>query len=340
MSFINKFNKPLVQIATFSLMNALFLSMGSDIKAEVPNNITSKSSASNLSENTIKSTKSELKFNFTSFNNLNINSTVAAESSESSSPADSGIPSLRRQPTGGERFEPKRIPLQIPFTQQPYRASPSITIINPSAYGASWKSAGIGFGYQDRARFRDNADGVIGIGFGLGNPLKNIGAQIGISLVDVSSPFSDGAINLKLHRRLPQDFAVAIGVQGLATWGNTDGGSSVYGVVTKRFKLRKDRSKAFSEIYTTVGAGGGQFRSESNINSGNKTLGIFGSLAVKILDPVGFVAEWSGQDLTIGTPIVLFRNLPLVIVPALTDITGTAGDGTRFIFGFGYTFSF
>ncbi len=339
MSFINKFNKSLVQIAKFSLMNTLFLSMGSEIKAEVPDNIPSKSSASNLSENTIKSTKSELKFNFTSFNNLNINSTVAAESSESS-PVDSGIPSLRRQPTGGERFEPRRIPLQIPFTQQPYRASPSITIVNPSAYGASWRSAGIGFGFQDRVRFQNQADGVIGLGFGLGNPLKNIGAQIGISLVDVSSPFSDGAISLKLHRRLPEGFAVAIGVQGLATWGNTDGGSSVYGVVTKRFKLREDRSKAFSEIYTTVGVGGGQFRSESDINNGNETLGIFGSLAVKILDPVGFVAEWSGQDLTIGTPIVLFRKLPLVIVPALTDITGTAGDGTRFIFGFGYTFSF
>ncbi len=340
MSFINKLNKSLVQIAKFSLMNALFLSVGSDIKAEVPDNITSKSSASNLSENTIKSTKSELKFNFTSFNNLNINSVVAAKSSESSFPADSGIPSLRRQPKGEERFEPRRIPLQIPFTQQPYRASPSITIINPSAYGASWGSAGIGFGFQDRVRFRNQADGVIGIGFGLGNPFKNIGAQIGISLVDVSSPFSDGAINLKLHRRLPQDFAVAIGVQGLATWGNTDGGSSVYGVVTKRFKLRKDRSKAFSEIYTTAGVGGGQFRSEFNINNSNETLGIFGSLAVKILDPVGFVAEWSGQDLTIGIPLVLFRKLPLVIVPALTDITGTAGDGTRFIFGFGYTFSF
>ncbi len=333
-------NKSLARSANFFLVNALFLLMGSEIKAETSNHAISKSSASDLLGGTIKSTKSELKFNFTSFNHLNINSTVAAESSESSSPADSGIPSLRRQPTGGERFEPKRIPLQIPFPKQSYRASPSVTIINPSAYGASWGSAGIGFGYQDRVRFQDDADGVIGLGFGLGNPLKNIGVQIGISLVDVSSPFSDGAVNLKLHRRLPQDFAVALGVQGLATWGNTDGGSSVYGVVTKRFKLRQDRSKAFSELYTTVGIGGGQFRSESDIDNGNKTVGIFGSLAVKVLNPVGFVAEWTGQDLTIGTPLVLFKKLPLVIVPAVTDITGTAGDGTRFIFGFGYTFSF
>ena len=253
---------------------------------------------------------------------------------------EKGSPSLRRQPTGGERFEPKRIPLRIPLPRQPYRASPSITIINPSAYGASWGSFGVGLGFQERARFIDKSDGVIGLGFGLGNPQKNVGAQIGVSLVDVSSPLRDGAVNIKLHRRLPLDFSVALGVQGITTWGETDGGSSVYGVTTKRFKLRKDRTKPFSELYTSLGLGGGQFRSESNINNGNETIGVFGSVAVKIIEPVGLVTEWTGQDLTIGVPLVLFRKLPLVIVPAITDVTGTAGDGTRFVLGIGYSFSF
>lgn len=264
----------------------------------------------------------------------NLTSQIDAESSES------GIPSLRRQPTGGERFEPTRIPLQVPFTQRRYRTSPSITIVNPSGYGASWGSAGLGLGFQERARFTDESDGVIGLGFGLGNSQKNIGAQVGVSLVDVSSPFSDGAINLKLHRRLPEDISVAAGVQGLVTWGNTDGGSSVFGVTTKRFKLRQDGTKPFSEIYTTLGVGGGQFRSESNINNGNENIGVFGSLAIRIIQPVGLVTEWSGQDLTIGVPLVPFRTLPLVVVPAVTDITGSAGDGTRFVIGFGYSFSF
>ena len=254
--------------------------------------------------------------------------------------AETGVPSLRRQPSGGQRFEPQRIPLQIPIPKQPYRASPSITIINPSAYGASWGNAGIGFGFQERVRFRDAADGVIGLGFGLGNPVRSVGAQVGISLVDVSAPFRDGAINLKLHRRLPQDFSVAIGVQGLTTWGDTDGGSSVYGVTTKRLRLRQDRTKPFSELYTTLGVGGGQFRSEFNITNGIDNPGIFGSLAVKVSQPIGLVAEWTGQDLTLGVPLVPFRKLPIVLVPAITDVTGSAGDGTRLIFGFGYTYSF
>ncbi|MEM7590690.1 MAG: hypothetical protein AAF383_04085 [Cyanobacteria bacterium P01_A01_bin.83] len=270
----------------------------------------------------------------TTVSDSKITQNIAAESLEDGSPA------LRRQPIEGERFEPKRIPLTLPFPKEPYRASPSVTIINPSAYGAAWGNAGIGVGFQERARFTDESDGVIGIGFGLGNPRKNVGAQVGISLVDVSDPFRDGAINLKLHRRLPEDFAIAVGVQGLATWGDTDGGSSVFGVATKRIKLRQDRTKAFSEIYTTLGVGGGQFRLESDINEGNETIGVFGSIAVKLIQPVGFVAEWTGQDLTIGIPLVPFRKMPIVVVPAVTDITGSAGDGTRFVIGLGYTFSF
>lgn len=318
----------------FIFFNAVFLLVSRGAKADSSSNQKSTSPVNYSSWNLAKT---ESKFKFVSFNNLKLQQSIAAESP---TPNERGIPSLRRRPDGRKKFEPKRIPLQIPFPKQPYRASPSITIINPSGFGASWGSAGIGFGFQERVRFQDTADGVIGLGFGFGNSRKNVGVQLGLSLVDVSAPYRDGAINLRLHRRLPNDLSVAIGVQGIVTFGDTDGGSSVFGVATKRFKLREDRSKPFSEIFTTVGIGGGQFRSESDINNGNETVGVFSSVAVKVLDPLGFVVEWTGQDLTIGTPIVLFRKLPLVIVPAITDITGSAGDGTRFIFGFGYSFSF
>lgn len=325
MPFLRKFSVPHLTFKFALIITALLGAnlIVTNVHAEIEE--TEGSSAS-------KSSKTQ--FQFIPTQDLKFNNTIAVDS------VDDGAPSLRRQPEGGGRFEPKRIPLQISFPKETYRTAPSITIINPSAYGASWGSAGIGFGFQERARFREESDGVIGLGFGLGNPQKNVGVQIGISLVDVSAPFDDGAINLKLHRRLPQDFAVAIGVQGLTTWGNTDGGSSVFGVATKRFKLRQDRTKPFSELYTTVGVGGGQFRSESNINEGNENVGVFGSLAVKVIQPIGFVAEWSGQDLTLGIPIVPFRKLPLVIVPSITDVTGSAGDGTRFVVGAGYSFSF
>jgi hypothetical protein len=340
MQFKKKF---FVKFATLISVKIVVLFTANAVTAKTYENSLSSLPATYTTNNSNKFTQSKLPVKSASLSNLKIPEIVAMDplgSPESVSTPERGTPSLRRQPTGGERFEPKRIPLLVPLSQPPYRSSPSITIMNPSAYGAFWGTGGIGIGLQERVRFKDESDGVIGIGFGLGNPQKNVGAQIGISLVDISDPFQDGAINFKLHRRLPLDFSAAIGVQGATTWGNTDGGSSVYGVVTKRFKLNEDRTKPFSEIYTTVGAGGGQFRSESNIDNGDETIGVFGSLALKMFEPVGFVAEWTGQDLTLGTPLVLFRNVPLVIVPAITDITGTAGDGTRFIFGVGYTFSF
>jgi hypothetical protein len=253
---------------------------------------------------------------------------------------DSGSPSFRRSPREGEeKFEPRRIPLRIPL-QKLYRSSPGITIMNPSGYGASWKSAGIGIGLQERVRFRNDSDGVFGLGFGLGNPQKNLGLQIGIGFVDLSNPFKDGVVNFKLHRRLPKDMSLALGTQGAVTWGDTDGGSSVYGVLTKRFVLKEDRTKPFSELYTSLGVGGGQFRSESDIDNGVESVGVFGSMSLRFVQPASLVTEWTGQDLTIGVSFVPFRSLPLAIVPALTDITGSAGDGARFIFGLGYSFSF
>ncbi len=253
---------------------------------------------------------------------------------------NNGSPSLRRVPSKGEtEFEPQRIPLRLP-PKRSYRSSPSITIINPSGYGASWGSAGIGIGVQERARFIDQIDGVFGFGFGLGNPQKNLGVQVGITLVDLDNIFKDGTLSLKLHRLIANDTSVAVGVQGLATFGETDGGSSGYGSFTRRFILKPDRSQPFSELYTTVGIGGGQFRSESDINNGVESIGVFGSVAVKIIEPVNAIAEWTGQDLTIGVSFVPFHDIPLVIIPAISDITGTAGDGARFIFGAGYGFSF
>ena len=255
-------------------------------------------------------------------------------------PDENGSPSLRRVPIEGEtEFEPQRIPLRLPPTKA-YRSSPSITIINPSGYGASWGSAGIGIGLQERARFVDRADGVFGFGFGLGNPQKNLGVQVGITLVDLDNLFKDGTLNLKVHRRLPNDFSIAAGIQGFTTFGVTDGGSSGYGSLTKRFVLKPDRSRPFSELYTTLGIGGGQFRSESDIDNGVDSLGVFGSVAVRVIEPVNAIAEWTGQDLTIGVSFVPFHNVPLVIIPAISDITGSAGDGARFVFGAGYGFSF
>ena len=67
---------------------------------------------------------------------------------------------------------------------------------------------------------------------------------------------------------------------------------------------------------------------------------VFGSVGLRVVEPVSVIADWTGQDLTLGTSIAPFRNFPLVITPAVADVTGNAGDGARFILGVGFGYSF
>lgn len=266
-----------------------------------------------------------------------------AEASPSQTTPLTPTRSLHRPAPGEQPFVPQRLPFrprQNPTEDESFVASPSVTIMTPSGYGAGWGSAGVGVGLQERTRFTDDADGVAGVGIGFGNPRKTVGLTVGLTVTDLwGDTFQDGTLSLKLHRLLPYDVSVAVGVQGALTWGETDGGSSVYGALTKRFILAEP-SEPFSQIYLSVGVGGGQYRSESDVEAGRDTVGAFGAIAVRIAEPASAIAEWTGQDLTLGFSVTPFRKIPLVISPAITDITGSAGDGTRFILGIGYGFSF
>jgi hypothetical protein len=199
---------------------------------------------------------------------------------------------------------------------------------------------GIGVGIQSRTRYSHKADGTLGFGIGFGNPAQTVGLQVGLGLVDLTDPFADGTLSLKLHRQLPQDVAIAIGGNGVLTWGSPDGGTSVYGVVTKRFSLKDDVNESFGQLTTSLGIGSGQFRSEADVEQGRDGVGLFGSVAIRLAKPVSGIVEWMGQDLNLGLSIIPVQKIPLVITPAVNDITGKAGDGARFVVGVGYGISF
>jgi len=245
-------------------------------------------------------------------------------------------PLHRRQP-GQTPFVPTDLPLasQDDRPTSNYAGSPASSIGVPSGYGATWRSFGVGVGIQSRARFTDQADGGFGLGLGFGTP-DTIGFQVGLSFVDLSDPFADGSVSLKLHRALPQNVSIALGATGVLRWGGPDGGSSIYGAVSKQFKLHEDVKRPFSQLTTTLGAGSGQFRSESQINADLDAVGVFGAASLRVLEPVSTIVEWTGQDLNLGVSVVPFRQIPLVITPAVADVTGRAGDGPRFIVGIGY----
>jgi len=69
-------------------------------------------------------------------------------------------------------------------------------------------------------------------------------------------------------------------------------------------------------------------------------VGVFGSVAVRVIDQMNVFTEWTGQNLNMGLSIAPFPDIPIIITPSALDITGSAGDGVRFGLGISYGFRF
>lgn len=222
-----------------------------------------------------------------------------------------------------------------------FQGSPAITIANPAGFGADDLTAFISGTYQSRTRYTDQDDGALAFGIGLGDSRRTIGAELSYTLSSFggSRDFGTGGFNLKLHRQFPQDWSVALGWNGFITTGEVDYRNSVYGAVTKVLRTRPDVNQPFSRVALTAGVGSGQFRSESDVLNDRDTVGIFGSVAVRVAQPVSLIAEWTGQDLALGLSIVPIKGVNWVITPAVRDIAG-AGDGARFVLGTGFSWKF
>ncbi len=227
---------------------------------------------------------------------------------------------------------------EVPL-QQIYLGAPGTSSNTPTAYGGRFGTVGVGLSYQDRTRYTEKADGTAGVVMSFGNPQTVVGFDVGVSALDLSDYGDRGSFNFKVHRALPNDLAVAVGLENALIWGFSDADTSLYGVVSKRFRVKENSQDPFSRLSVSAGIGNGRFRTEDQVQDDEGSVGLFGSLAVQVVPPVSLFTEWTGQDLNIGASVLPFRNIPLVITPTLSDITGTAGDGTRFSVGVGYGMS-
>jgi hypothetical protein len=238
------------------------------------------------------------------------------------------------------------------------RVSPGFSISNPTGFGADNNLFFFGLSYQSRTRFTQTSDGEAGFGIGLGDAVKAVGVELSYSINSFgsSSAFGSGAFNAKVHKRLSEDTAVAIGWNQFAsiytgagrngTTGTFDYPSnSYYAVGSKIFRTCEDINQPLCRIAVTGGIGSGVFLPFSTIQNAVATgttatgLNVFGSVGVRVARPVSAILEWTGQDLAAGLSIAPFDNFPLVITPAVRDITG-AGDGARFILGAGVAINF
>jgi hypothetical protein len=174
---------------------------------------------------------------------------------------------------------------------------------------------------------------------GIGDSSEYVGLEASVGILDASH-FKNGNVSLKLHRMLPEGFGVSVGRESVVKWGEVDSRDQAwYGAVSKVFFLR-DETELFSAIYLTAGLGDGRFRSEADRDADKKTINVFGSFGVRVVQPVSLIADWTGQDLNVGASITPFRTLPIYINPTLADVSRRAGDGVRFLLGVAYVASF
>ncbi|WP_353743947.1 hypothetical protein [Microcystis sp. LSC13-02] len=257
---------------------------------------------------------------------------------QASTPVDTNVsPELQRLRQEFLIEEPQTLSAKL----AEFVVTPSGSISTPSAFGANFGQIFGGFGFQSRTRFTNQADGGLALGVGLGEPQKIVGLDVTLAILSL---FGDnagrGSFSFKIHRSLPEGFAVALGFENAINWGGTDGSSSIYGVVSKFFQLTETTKEPFSQLTLSLGVGGGRFRSEGAIEDGVNSLGVFASAGLRIVEPVSAIVEWSGQDLNAGISLIPFPKVPLTVNLAGADLTGNAGDGARFVMSIGYNYFF
>jgi hypothetical protein len=257
---------------------------------------------------------------------------------QASTPVDTNVsPELQRLRQEFLIEEPKTLSVKL----AEFVVAPSASISIPIGFGANFGQIFGGFAFQSRTRFTNQADGGLALGVGLGEPQKIVGLDVTMAILSL---FGDnagrGSFSFKIHRSLPEGFAVALGFENAINWGGTDAGSSIYGVVSKFFQFTETTKEPFSQLTLSLGVGGGRFRSEGAIEDGVNSLGVFASAGLRIVEPVSAIVEWSGQDLNAGISLIPFPKIPLTVNLAGADLTGNAGDGARFVMSIGYNYFF
>lgn len=245
---------------------------------------------------------------------------------------------------GAQSLEELRQQYRVPVPETTVRPVPGIlpgiSVSTPTAFGANFGDVFLGAGFQARTRYaasgRDGMDGTAVAGLGLGDSGRAVGLEVAMTFLSTvdSGLFDRTAFSFKVHRLFPANVGVAIGWENAIVLGDdADGGESVYGVVSRVFQFQ---SKEFTRrVSLSLGIGNGRFRFEDDVERDRGRVNVFGSVGVDILPNFALLTDWTGQDLVIGASFIPFESFPLVITPAVADITGLAGDGARFILGAG-----
>jgi len=211
---------------------------------------------------------------------------------------------------------------------------------SPAAFGARWGTAGIGFYGQTCDCNSDDADGSLGVAFGLGDPDKYAALEVSIA---ASSLFGDkgsgdsfgeaGSLGFKLHTNLPGHASFAVGVNGTGRWGSdaftNANRSSIYAVVSKMLP-----AGPFATI-VTLGVG-----DELYNEPGKSGVGVIASAALYFTQQISVLAEHTGRFTNAAVSIAPFQRFPVTITLGATNLGERYGGDVEFAGSVGMGFAF
>lgn len=204
--------------------------------------------------------------------------------------------------------------------------APSLQPGVPSAFIANWGDYFIGVSGATRGRLRDNVDGSINMGVGLGDAVKALALELDLNIASINNFGSNGTFDAKVARVLENrsDFRLgaSVGVVNIAEWGNeTKANANPYGVATAAWPLQPGNANFKQTLQVSVGFGGETFAPEQ------ENFGAFGSIGVELLPNLGISGGWSGRGANAGVSYVPFKRTPLTLSLVAADIFDNTTNG-------------
>jgi hypothetical protein len=220
------------------------------------------------------------------------------------------------------------------------RAQPGVAASSPIGFGPSRGDIFAGLGYQTKTGTSGEQDGALSVGGGFFNPNETVGLEVVLtSLSTIRSGFGSRMVaGAKVHK-IVNDFGIGLGIEGLKLNGDEfDTDPSIYVAATTVRPVRD--AETFNQATFNLGLGNGRFQSAEDFSSGETGIGVFASAALRMNYFSTAIVDYTGAQVNLALSFSPLQNVPLVITPALNDVTGASGSAARLSLGVGMSWKY
>ncbi|MEB3228216.1 MAG: hypothetical protein VKJ27_07515 [Synechocystis sp.] len=228
-------------------------------------------------------------------------------------------------------------PVQIVTRPQTVYA-PGTSAGIPSAFGASWGDFYIAAAAATADNVRNEVDGGIAAGFGLGDSRKFLGLEFNYNNLSIRDFGANGSFDAKVHRIVyassDTQIAAAVGWNNFTNYGSDPAGtsSSVYGMVNA-YHFLSDNPDNRLPINLSLGVGGAPFYAKSDV-------GVIAGAGMQVHPNIGVSAAWSGLGFNLAASYLPVRTLPLTLNVIYGDVFNNTDGGSVLAIGVSYGFDF